>query len=265
MTADRAPAVRGDHASSALTQAAPLDRQRALTALGLDPRNPISHAALIVAETYGLDPALGHVQVIPGKGNQPAKIWISRDGYLFKAKQHPDWGGMELVEEDDGGGPPDGIYFCKVVVRRKGQPDQEGSARYRWTQRKANGDRYVDEHADEMCLQRAERRALRRQFPISLFGDQLAQVIADPDVPPADGPGPVETTVQRVREAEGGQRPQPEATPAASRRPVRAAQPATAHQPDPGLGEPPGPAPGEGDRDPWYDDTIPPPTEEPPR
>jgi len=157
-----------DQAGSGLQAFTP-DPERAMLALGLHPNNPLTHAALLLANTYGLDPLLGHIKIIPGKGSQPATIWIPRDGYLFKALQHPEWAGMDLLEEDDGGGPPDGVYFCRVVCRRKGQPDQEGRAWYKWRQAKANGGTYIDENADEMCLQRAERRALRRQFPLSIF------------------------------------------------------------------------------------------------
>jgi hypothetical protein len=198
-----------DQAGSGLQAFTP-DPERAMLALGLHPNNPLTHAALLLANTYGLDPLLGHVQVIPGKGSKPATIWIPRDGYLFKALQHPEWGGIDLVEEDDGGGPPDGTYFCRVVCKRKGQPDVEGRAWYKWKQGKAGGGHYIDEHADEMCLQRAERRALRRQFPLSIF-PELAHLVGD-DGEPTDAPDPVVEVARRVEQTSEAAGPHPAAS-----------------------------------------------------
>jgi hypothetical protein len=195
-------AHRADQAGAGLTPAFTPDPQRAMLALGLHPQNPLTHAALLLANTYGLDPLLGHIKIIPGKGSQPATIWVTRDGYLFKAKQHPEWDGLDLVEEDDGGGPPDGVYFCRVICRRKGQPDAEGRAWYKWKQAKGQGGHYIDENADEMCLQRAERRALRRQFPLSIFEPALAGLLAD-DGEPTAAPAPVVEVARRVEQTAG--------------------------------------------------------------
>src|SRR5207344_1659360 len=174
-----------DHAGGSLERFRP-DPERAMQALGLHPSNPLTHAALLLANTYGLDPVLGHIKIIPGKGNQPATIWITRDGYLFKALQHPDWGGLDTVKEDDGGGPPDGTYFIEVICRRKGFPDAVGRAWYKWRQAKGSCGHYIDENADEMCLQRAERRALRRQFPLSIF--EAGVSVEDGEPQPAPEP-----------------------------------------------------------------------------
>jgi hypothetical protein len=198
-----------EQAGTSLAQFTP-DPERAMLALGLHPNNPLTHAALLLANTYGLDPLLGHIKIIPGKGSQPATIWIPRDGYLFKALQHPQWAGMDLLEEDDGGGPPDGIYFCRVVCRRKGHPDVEGRAWYKWKQGKAGGGHYIDEHADEMCLQRAERRALRRQFPLSIF-PELAHLLGD-DGDPTAAPGPVVEVARRVEQTSEAAGPHPAAS-----------------------------------------------------
>lgn len=158
-------------AVASLTAFGPPDPAEILKIIGLDPRNPLAHAVVAVAERYGLDPVLGHIQII--RGSQMP--YITRDGYLAIAHRSGQLDGIEVVE-----GPrrdtAEREWAASVAVYRKdmGHP-------FVYPGRADLG----RDNGPEMAISRAERRALRRAFAVTVpagFAD------AWDDIGP--GPGP---------------------------------------------------------------------------
>lgn len=130
----------------------PPDQVRILQIIGLDPRDPRAHAVVAVAERYGLDPVLGHILILP-KSNRP---YITLGGYEHIAHRSGKLDGIEVVD----GPRRDGAeWTAKVAVYRK-----DMSRAFTFPGR-AELDR---DNGPEMALARAERRALRRAFAITL-------------------------------------------------------------------------------------------------
>jgi hypothetical protein len=150
----------------------PVNPQRVLQLIGLNPNDPRAHAVVAVAQRYGLDPVLGHIEIIP----RSAKPYITRDGYLHIAHRSGQFDGMEVVE-----GPrrESNEYVCRVAVFRK-----DMSHPFTYPGRCA----VAQDNAQEMAIARAERRALRRAFAVTLpetFGDEDGAV---PTPAPATAP-----------------------------------------------------------------------------
>jgi hypothetical protein len=141
-------------AAVAVTGFGPPDHARILALIGLNPSDPKAHAVVAVAERYGLDPVLGHIQII-GSSRMP---YITRDGFLFIAHRSGQLDGIEVVD-----GPRrderEREWTALVAVYRKdmGRP-------FTYPGRAELG----RDNGPEMALARAERRALRRAFAVTL-------------------------------------------------------------------------------------------------
>ncbi|MCL2729307.1 MAG: recombinase RecT [Actinomycetia bacterium] len=109
---------------------------------------------MAVAERYGLDPVLGHIMILP-KSQRP---YITRDGYLHIAHRSGQLDGIEVTD----GPRRDGAereWTAKIAVWRKdmGRP-------FTFPGRAA----LTLDNGPEMSLARAERRALKRAFDVTL-------------------------------------------------------------------------------------------------
>ena len=121
--------------------------------LGLDPRNPASRAVVAVARTYGLDPVLKHVIVIPKGG-----AYITRDGLLHVAHRSGQLDGIVVEQEPT---LVDGEWVARVSVYRK---DMRHPFTYPGRYPVNGGNR---QYAQEMAMKSAEAHALRRAFDIT--------------------------------------------------------------------------------------------------
>jgi hypothetical protein len=168
----------------------PPDQVRILQTIGLDPRDPRAHAVVAVAERYALDPVLGHLLILP-KSNRP---YITVDGYRHIALRSGQLDGIEVVDGPRRD-PQEREWVCKVAVWRK-----DMSRAFIFPGR-AEASR---DNGPEMAIARAERRALKRAFAVTIpseFADDEddhrppAVVMQPPDtspdnsrVPPVDPP-----------------------------------------------------------------------------
>jgi hypothetical protein len=159
-----------------------VNRERVLQIVGLDPRDPKAHAVVAVAERYQLDPVLGHVQIL-GNSRMP---YVTRDGFLHIAHRSGQLDGIEVV---DGPRRDGSEWVATVAVYRK-----DMSRPFTYPGRAELG----RDNGPEMALARAERRALKRAFAVTLPGEfaedehdpRSAAPPAQPD-PPSGDPQPV--------------------------------------------------------------------------
>jgi len=140
----------------------PVDKERVLSLIGLNPRDPKAHAVVAVAERYGLDPVLGHIMILP-KGSLP---YVTRDGFLHIAHRSGQLDGIEVV---DGPRREGNEWVAQVAVYRK---DMSHPFIY-------PGRADIGGNGPEMAIARAERRALRRAFAVT-----LPHVFADDELDP---------------------------------------------------------------------------------
>lgn len=130
------------------------DAARILQIIGLDPRDPRAHAVVAVAERYGLDPVLGHIAIIP----KSAMPYITRDGFLFIAHRSGQLDGI-TVEDGPRRDGAEREWSCKVAVWRK-----DMTRPFTYPGRAA----LTLDNGPEMAMARAERRALKRAFAITV-------------------------------------------------------------------------------------------------
>ena len=123
--------------------------------LGLDPRDPKSHAIVAVARRYDLDPVLKHVIVIPKGG-----VYITRDGLLHVAHQSGQLDGI-VVEQEPTLDPDGREWVARVSVYRK---DMSHAFTYPGRYPVGGSNK---EYAQEMALKAAEAHALRRAFNVA--------------------------------------------------------------------------------------------------
>jgi len=128
------------------------DRAAIAQYLGLNPRDPKSHAVVAVCDRYGLDPILKHVVVIPKGG-----VYITRDGLLHVAHMSGALDGIVVEEE----GETETEWWCRVSVYRK---DMRFPFRYKGRYSKAGSNK---SYGPEMALKCAEALALRRAFDVT--------------------------------------------------------------------------------------------------
>jgi hypothetical protein len=136
-----------------------VDQERILQLIGLNPRDPRAHAVIAVARRYGLDPVLGHISIIP-RSQMP---YITRDGYLHIAHRSGQLDGIEVLEGPERRGNE---WHARVAIFRK---DMAHAFVYPGRAELAR------ENGPEMAITRAERRALKRAFAVTLpreFGDE---------------------------------------------------------------------------------------------
>lgn len=147
--------ARASNPGAALAQAVAdgkLNMSGVLAAVGIDPKNAVHQAALLVSQKYGLDPLLKHVIVIQGKG-----VYITRDGYLHAAHESGQFDGIEVVDE----GESDTHWWAKVTVYRK---DMGRGFTYKGRYPKSGGNK---QYGPEMAIKCAEVMGLRRAFDIT--------------------------------------------------------------------------------------------------
>jgi hypothetical protein len=160
------------------------ERERSILAIiGLDPDNPISHAVVAVADRYGLDPVLGHIQVIKN-GLLP---YITRDGYLDIAHRSGHFNGMETVDKPHREGAE---WVATVAVYRD---DMTHPFTYTgWADVSAD-----NAHARDMAIARAERRALKRAFNVS-----TPRAFAEDEEDDRPAPAPAPQARQQITDVE---------------------------------------------------------------
>jgi hypothetical protein len=178
-TVARARETMGADAGAVEVQDFPIDRARILSMIGLNPQDPKAQAVVAVAERYKLDPVLGHIAIITNSRTP----YITRDGFLHIAHRSGHLDGIEIV---DGPRREGGEWTARVAVYR----DDMGHA-FTYPGRAPTG----TDNGPELCIARAERRALRRAFAVTLpavFGDEdgIEQNTppAAPSAPQADEP-----------------------------------------------------------------------------
>lgn len=155
------------------------DQAQILASIGLNPADPRAHAVVAVAERYGLDPVLGHIVILP-KSSRP---YITRDGYNHIAVASRQLDGIEVID-----GPrrdqQEREWVCKVAVYRK-----DMSRPFTYPGRAA----LSLDNGPEMAIARAERRALKRAFNVTLpreFADDDTDTRPlDAGQPPDPAPG----------------------------------------------------------------------------
>ena len=130
-----------------------------LQAMGINGKDPLFQAMLIVCDKYGLDPMLGHVEVLP----RAKKPYITRDGFLHIAHASGQLDGIVL--EREGESEDKKYYEATVAVYRK---DMTQPFRFtgRWPKAKKH------DYPQQMALKSAERTALKRAFNVSEPGDE---------------------------------------------------------------------------------------------
>lgn len=127
-------------------------QSRILMALGLDMRQPITQALLLVAERYDLDPLLKQVQII--KQN----VYITHAGLLHIAHTSGKLDGIVVEDECE----DKDWYRAQVSVYRKDMAHPfKFSGKFRKSKVRSDG-----ASGEEMALKNAERSALRRAFDI---------------------------------------------------------------------------------------------------
>lgn len=152
------------------TEGINIDRGAVLTALGLNPNSPNTHALLLVCERYNLDPLLKHMVLI--KTNP----YVTRDGYLAIAHRSGQFDGMEVLEQ----GETPTHYTAKVAVYRR-----DMSRPFAYVGRFPKNKDMAKEYGPEMAVKVAEVQALRRAFNVTGIGAADEQW----DDAPAAAPG----------------------------------------------------------------------------
>ena len=157
--------------------------------LGLNPKDPKSHAVMAVCDRYKLDPILKHVIVLPQGG-----VYITRDGLLHVAHMSGQLDGIVLEAQ----GETDAEWWAEVSIYRK---DMRFPFKFRGRYSKAAKNKA---YGPEMALKCAEALALRRAFDVSGL-----PVLEERDAAPQNAPKRVDTarltppkpTVQHVETA----------------------------------------------------------------
>jgi hypothetical protein len=152
--------------------------------LGLNPNDPKSRAVVAVCRTYGLDPLLKHVIVIPKGG-----VYITRDGYLHIAHRSGQLNGIRIdtmptLSEDKR------EWLCVATVYRK---DMEHGFTFPGRYPVAGGNAA---YAPEMAMKCAESHALRRAFNVTGLGSADERFTEDryAVMEPQPEPQPEQTT-----------------------------------------------------------------------
>lgn len=180
-----------EQTSMARRQEAAAPAQRAEDQVWSGSLTPSQKAAVArVAEEFGLNPYLGHIQVLGGK------LYVGIDGWLEIANRHPKFDGYDLRaltrEEKDAmlAGPDDVMFEAKVYRKDRRRPAVAFGRANRLnvnTEHKGSGQKLVV----EVCQARALRKALRGAFsatelPLPDEGDGEDRAPAVTDAPERD-------------------------------------------------------------------------------
>ena len=149
-----------------------IDREAVIKSLGLNPRDPNTHALLLVCERYNLDPLMKHIVLI--KSN----AYVTRDGYLAVAHRSGQFDGMEVLEQ----GENQTHFTAKVAVYRRdmGRP-------FAYVGRYPKTGQMAQQYGPEMAVKVAEVQALRRAFNVTGISaaDEMWDQQIEAAVPPA--------------------------------------------------------------------------------
>jgi hypothetical protein len=159
--------------------------------LGLDPDDVAARALVLVAGRYQLDPLLGEICLIAGRGGK-AQVYVTRDGLVALAHRSGQLDGI-VVDEMRRNTSNDG-WTAYVSVYRKdcGHPFKYG-AQCKDTESQAKAGNGL-----EQAVARAERRALKRAFAVTAADGPPPAGVAAADRVDVDGdayeldPGPGE-------------------------------------------------------------------------
>jgi len=168
---ERAGETMRDAASAETPAFGPVDQSQVLRIVGLDPRDPKAHAVVAVARRYALDPVLGHISIL----RNSTLPYVTRDGFLHIAHRSGQLDGIEVV---DGPRREGSEWVARVAVFRR---DMAHAFIY-----PGRAD-VADHNGPEMAITRAERRALKRAFAVTLPSD-----FADDENTPANAPSATE-------------------------------------------------------------------------
>jgi hypothetical protein len=137
--------------------------------------DPMAGLVVLLADRYGLDPLLNHVEVLKTKAGP--KLYITRDGYLDIAHRSGQLDGIVLDEVRRGNTG----WAATVSIWRK-------DMRYPFTYSAGCGDDEAQAEAgngEEMAIARAERRALKRAFPVLVAADNMLDGVQGGQTPEA--------------------------------------------------------------------------------
>jgi len=161
-----------------------------LAYIGLDADDPLAVLTVLLAQRYGLDPLLGHLEVI--KTGNVRKLYITRDGYVDIAHRSGALDGIVLQDVSRG----DHGWRATVSVWRR-------DMRYPFTYSAGCGDNEPGKTDGEaMAIARAERRALKRAFPATQAIEYQHGLLDDDAAPAASGTTPLEAPAQLDRRPE---------------------------------------------------------------
>jgi hypothetical protein len=159
----------------------------------------IGRLVVLLAQRYGLDPALKHVEVIPrGGGLQP---YITADGWRFIADRSGELDGITFADVSRGGSG----WRATTLVWKKG-------CGHPFEGRAGAGDNEKLDDPEAMAMTRATRRALRNAFAASIVPEveRLAVVVEVDDEEPGAGAAALDPAPEDAPPSEGT------ATPAAA-------------------------------------------------
>jgi hypothetical protein len=146
-----------------------------LKTIGLNPADPKAQAVVAVCDRYGLDPVLGHIMIL-GQGNLP---YITRDGFIHIAHRSGQLDGIEVSDPHREGAQ--WVTHASVYRKDMSRPfTYPGSADV------------GRDNGPEMAIARAERRALKRAFAVTLpreFAEDEYDTRQSPTAPPVASPG----------------------------------------------------------------------------
>jgi len=160
-----------------------------LAYIGLQEGDPLTPLTILLAERYGLDPALGHLLVIAARGGR--KVYITRDGYVDIAHRSGQLDGIILEDVSRG---ESGWRATASVWRR--------DMRYPFTYSAGCGDGEDKPDGEAMAIARAERRALKRAFPVIQAIEYQHGLLGDDDGDAATPTTPVPALEQRPHRSE---------------------------------------------------------------
>lgn len=180
MTTDLERASAPQRALAEAVESGKVKMGSVLSAMGIDPNDPLFQAMLLVCDKYGLDPLLGHVEVLP----RSKKPYITRDGFLHIAHANGALDGIELLDESE----TPSHWEATVAVWRK-----DMSKPFKYTGRFPKAKKH--EYGKEMAVKSAERTALKRAFNVS-------EPLDDHDRAPADTSGVVAEIAELAAVAE---------------------------------------------------------------
>jgi hypothetical protein len=133
--------------------------------------DPMARLLILLCDRYGLDPLLGHAEIIKRQGER--KLYITRDGYLDIGHRQGVLDGFTIEDVHHG---ESGIGARVYVWRKDCAHPFEGRAGCGFDERK--------DDPEAMAITRAQRRALRSALHVPVDVDeQWGAYFVDEDAP----------------------------------------------------------------------------------